>query len=241
MRIVLILVAMIPLVLACPDEDYCVQCNIPEKKCIQCDGVVFDTKKNTCNGQSKPITNCVRYSSGDKIVCTRCANGFGVNGDGSQCAKCDVDGCALCPGDQKKCQACYGSKVLDVLFEKCTEDKDIKNENCEVNVSDSIGKRSGCIDCKKGYSLDNRVCVAEKIANCAEVSGEQCQVCRPGYFLTADHKCAVNGSVGNKTKPSRWWVWLLVVLVIVAAAGGAYWFFKLRPQQRYHNNEALIV
>jgi hypothetical protein len=243
MRAVLILLTLLPLALACPDKDYCLNCDFANKKCLYCDGVIYDEKKNECVGTNKPIGNCRRYGATDKPSCIQCDNGFGLNTDFTQCVKCELDGCARCDGDAKACSNCFGSKVLTPALDKCVEDSSISLPNCEVNAASQAGKQSICLQCKKGFTRKAFACDKETISNCAEILNDKCVVCRSGFFINIEGKCTVNGEHPKPPKPSGGsvWIWIFVILLLAAGAGGAYWYVKIRPQAQGPRGEAFIA
>lgn len=230
MKISLLLLALMGVISACPDEDYCARCDVGSKTCLQCENVAFNVQSKKCDEKQKPIANCRIYSRTEPLVCLRCAFGFGVSADSKQCVKCQVQGCAECNFDAQTCSACFSPKVLGSDFKSCVDDAEVKNPDCEVNNSNQNFKRPFCLACKEKFSLVNGECKAEKIPFCAEAVNDACYACRAGYFQTADGKCSANGSGGNKEPSSKKWVWFLVLFLLIAA-GAAYWFFMIRPNQ----------
>ena len=241
MNKILLILALLQLTMACPEEDHCSRCDLASKKCLQCENVIFNVKTNKCDPAQKPIENCRIYSQAEKPICLKCANGFGLNIEQTQCVKCEVEGCSRCNRDAKKCSACLSPKILDETWEKCVADDSVKNPDCEVNSSNQNSKTPFCLECKTGFSLKAGACQAETVPNCYEMVGDKCYSCRVGYYHNAEGKCTINGGGDKPVPPSRWWIWLLIAILIVLVVLGVIWFLKRNPEAHKHNSEALIA
>ena len=238
MLIKLTLVILFTAILSCPDVDNCARCNLKTSKCDICIGAQFDLKSGNCDSSQKSIPECNIYSHDEKPVCRTCVYGFGATENGSKCAKCDIDGCAVCNNNVKMCQACYGQQIISLNGEKCVIDESFKQPDCQVNYNTQNSKVPACKICEKGFTSVDFKCLKETVKNCAEMEGDKCFLCRDGFYQTIDNTCAVNGT--NKHKKLNFYIFLLLLLIVIACAG-AFWYYKIRPQENISMDEPLIT
>ena len=152
--------------------------------------------------KAKDISGCSVWRSED--TCRTCSPGSAPSSNYEQCESIRIQNCLVTErfseSDCIECQTGFQLYKKEGLSQSsCVK---IEDPNCEILADVS---KQECSQCKSNFQLTaKQVCeaVSGSVANCANnSSSDQCQQCRPGFYLSSDRKnCrAMNGLLWHLT------------------------------------------
>jgi len=160
--------------------------------------------KHSCEAQD--IAQCTGYQYGQTVgweplthqVCTGCNTGYELKRQDSVCDLIPIPGC----GSQNllECTQCASGFARSQDKKKCTDGLG------ECLETDNAGTH--CTKCASGFAItkvDGTVrCQTPSVTRCAEVASQnhdeayqKCTKCEDTYYLTANHRSCLSGSVTN--------------------------------------------
>lgn len=190
----LIAFVLLAAVSSCPDDPYCLMCDITPSvsQCIVCDRSFFNIRTFKCEtGIKDADPNCLTYSEEDSgVQCEECAFGFRLTSD-HKCVPCKKENCAVCD-ENDHCWACKGGVIPHETTSECSTQNKCAVENCQI--CQGFQDKWGCDLCDEGFALSDfsvRTCIASRVG-CQLVDQQKpdkCLQCLSGYFIDQDQIC----------------------------------------------------
>lgn len=129
----------------------------------------IDCIKNELLGNAND--NCLYYSDPDHTYCSKCKNGF------------EVDGLLECGNAPRHCDYMHSNQCTH-----CTSYYNLTNGQCTEMKCKFFD--NGKWNCKGGYyPIDNKECKRIPIAHCIEGNTTYCEDCEHGYYLNGNKEC----------------------------------------------------
>lgn len=147
--------------------------------CVECQSGYY-LSQTVCI-RSSPVANCVVYH-GERDACISCADGFFASLVGDACIgyPTGVPGCAEY-SSASTCTSCNSTTFL-----KSNACVPVSTDKVVANCLSYGDSESRCVQCKPGYLLSGRSCVAGSVENCAVLtSATKCSTCLSGFYLSA--------------------------------------------------------
>ena len=186
---------------ACPDHyylssgvckpciDYCLSCS-SGTNCNKCEqGYFYEDSCVPCPDDCETCFN--------STICLTCAAGFYVNSLGL-CKNCDDSKCScsnpyyfnsskVCNSCELTCSECSSNSLCQKCITGYSLDSSLSCYKCP-SFCESCSD-SGCLQCKKGFALKNKICLPCS-ANCLDCyTLTICKECQAGFYLTASFDC----------------------------------------------------
>ena len=163
------------------------------------------------DGKCIELSNCISTSA---TGCVKCNDGYILKDN--KCVKCEISNCLMCTIDTNEKETCQRCEKGFVMTRKGCRQYQTRNRNENMNQemnriktqlkSDEEDETycekidpitSKCIECSKGYYLDEeQYCNHIKIDNCASYYKGYCVECNDGFVLTPDvneiYRCTSN-------------------------------------------------
>ena len=196
-KYIILLNLLLSLTLQCPGTKYCRMCTSFSKTspylCNQCEHSTFNIINSRCEKTDQRIKNCKIYKNTSILKCSICKYGYTLINN--KCKKCEIDNCAICDENIKKCLGCFNKNIF--YNEICDVNLKCLDKNCDICGSNGL-----CFRCKSNFSLSKGYCV-EGLMNCLFLkpgSLKKCQICDFGYYITRSWKCKPNIETVSKLK-----------------------------------------